>query len=190
MPPSKRGAEISKAGVSFGYVGRLVTEKGVATLLDAARLLKGRKCVFRLIIVGDGPERESLQKMALDASLHPEVSFKGFHSGSQLQELLADVTAIVVPSIWEEAAPLSALEQMMQGRLIIASDLGGLAEQIGDTGLTFEAGNSRALADLMQNIIADPGSTTKFGWRARERAMNLYSIDRMLHEYQTLLLRV
>ena len=190
MPSSKRSAEISKAGVCFGYVGRLVTEKGVATLLDAARLLKSRRCVFRLIIVGDGPERESLQKMALDASLYPEVSFKGFHSGIGLQDLLADVTAIVVPSIWEEAAPLSALEQMMQGRLIIASDLGGLAEQIGDTGLRFEAGNSRALADLMQNIVANPGSTTKFEWRARERAMNLYSIDRMLQEYQTLLRRV
>jgi glycogen(starch) synthase len=190
IPPSKRSVEISKAGFCFGYVGRLVTEKGVATLLDAARLLKSRKYVFRLIIVGDGPEREALQKMALDASLHDEVSFRGFQSGSQLQDLLADVSAIVVPSIWEEAAPLSPLEQTMQGRLIIASDLGGLTEQIGDTGLTFEAGNSAALADLMQSIIADPGSVTKFEWRARERALNLYSLDRMLQEYQTLLQRI
>lgn len=190
MVASKRSTEISKAGFCFGYVGRLVTEKGVATLLDAARLLKARKCVFRLIIVGDGPEREPLQKMAVDSSLHDEVSFKGFQSGSQLQDVLADVSAIVVPSIWEEAAPLSPLEQMMQGRLIIASDLGGLAEQIGDTGLTFEAGNSAALADLMQSVIADPGSVTKLEWRARQRALNLYSLDRMLQEYQTLLGRV
>jgi glycosyltransferase involved in cell wall biosynthesis len=188
--PSKRSAEISKAGFCFGYVGRLVTEKGVATLLNAARLLKDRKCVFRLIIVGDGPGREPLQKMAVEASLHDEVSFKGFQSGSQLQDVLADVSAIVVPSIWEEAAPLSPLEQMMQGRLIIASDLGGLTEQIGDTGLTFEAGNSAALADIMQNVIADPRSVTELEWRARQRALNLYSLDRMLQEYRTLLGRV
>jgi glycosyltransferase involved in cell wall biosynthesis len=128
--------------------------------------------------------------MAVEASLHDEVSFKGFQSGSQLQDVLADVSAIVVPSIWEEAAPLSPLEQMMQGRLIIASDLGGLTEQIGDTGLTFEAGNSAALADIMQNVIADPRSVTELEWRARQRALNLYSLDRMLQEYRTLLGRV
>ncbi len=167
-----------------------MTEKGVATLLDAARLLKTRGCRFRLIIAGDGPEREPLQKLVSSASLDEEVSFAGFQTGSQLQELLTEVSAIVVPSIWEEAAPLSPLEQMMQSRLIIASDLGGLAEQIDDAGLRFEAGNSAALADQMQSVIDDPRSVTRFECRARERALNLYSLDRMLQEYRTLLQRV
>jgi glycosyltransferase involved in cell wall biosynthesis len=189
-PRTKSTSEISRAHVCFAYVGRLVTEKGVATLLDAARLLKTRGCRFRLIIAGDGPEREPLQKLVSSASLDEEVSFAGFQTGSQLQELLTEVSAIVVPSIWEEAAPLSPLEQMMQSRLIIASDLAGLAEQIDDAGLRFEAGNSAALADQMQSVIDDPRFVTRFECRARERALNLYSLDRMLQEYRTLLQRV
>jgi glycosyltransferase involved in cell wall biosynthesis len=190
MPQMDSRSNTSKSRTCFAYVGRLVTEKGVATLLDAARLLKARRCRFHLIIVGDGPERGPLQKLVSGASLDDEVSFAGFQTGSQLQELLTDVSAIVVPSIWEEAAPLSPLEQMMQSRFIIASDLGGLAEQIDDAGLRFEAGNSAALADQMQSVIDDPRSVTRFECRARERALNLYSLDRMLQEYRTLLQRL
>jgi glycosyltransferase involved in cell wall biosynthesis len=190
MQQMKGMSETPQGRVCFAYVGRLVTEKGVATLLDAARLLKARKCQFRILIVGDGPEREPLQKMVSSASLDNEVSFEGFRTGNQLQEVLTEVSAVVVPSIWEEPAPLSPLEQMMQSRLIIGSDIGGLAEQIADTGLTFEAGNSAALADQMEKVIEDPRSITILGSRTRERALRLYSLDRMLQEYRTLLTQV
>ena len=190
LPRRKVGFEASRSLVCFAYVGRLVTEKGVATLLDAARLLKARKCRFRVKIIGDGPEREALQKLASSASLREEVSFEGFHTGSALHEALTGVSAIVMPSIWEEAGPLSPLEQMMQGRLVIGSDLGGLAEEIGDVGLRFDAGSSAALADRMQAVVEDPQSVTLLEGRARERALNLYSLDRMLQEYQTLLQRL
>jgi glycosyltransferase involved in cell wall biosynthesis len=187
MPPMEGISETSQTGICFAYVGRLVTEKGVGTLLDAAGLLKARKCRFRILIIGDGPEREPLQRMASSASLDDVVSFEGFLTGSQLQEMLTEVSVVVVPSIWEEPAPLSPLEQMMQNRLVIGSDIGGLAEQIGDAGLRFEVGNSAALADQMQRVIEDPLSITQCGYRARERALKLYSLDRMLQEYRILI---
>jgi len=96
----------------------------------------------------------------------------------------------VVPSIWEEAAGLSALEQMMQGRLIIGSNVGGLAEQIGDDGLRFAAGDSAALADQMERVIQDPACIPILGSRARDRARNIYSLERMLQEYRILLGRL
>jgi glycosyltransferase involved in cell wall biosynthesis len=185
MPPMK--AISSQTGICFAYVGRLVTEKGVGTLLDAARLLKARQCRFRVLIIGDGPEREPLQRMASSASVDDVVSFAGFLTGSQLQEMLTEVSVVVVPSIWEEPAPLSPLEQMMQNRLVIGSNIGGLAEQIGDAGLRFAVGNSAALADQMQRVIEDPLSITQFGYRSRERALKLYSLDRMLQEYRILI---
>jgi glycosyltransferase involved in cell wall biosynthesis len=187
MPPMKGISETSQTGICFAYVGRLVTEKGVGTLLDAARLLKARQCRFRVLIIGDGPEREPLQRMASSASVDDVVSFAGFLTGSQLQETLTEVSVVVVPSIWEEPAPLSPLEQMMQNRLVIGSNIGGLAEQIGDAGLRFEVGNSAALADQMQRVIEDPLSITQFGYRSRERALKLYSLDRMLQEYRILI---
>ena len=186
-PPMNGAAQNLKSDTCFAYVGRLVTEKGVATLVDAARLLKARSCRFRVLIIGDGPERERLQKMVSNAALKNEVSFEGFQTGRQLEDILRKVSAIVIPSVWEEAAGLSALEQMMESRLIIGSDSGGLAEQIGDAGLKFAPGNPAALADQMQKVIEDPRSIAVFQSRSRERALNLYSVDRMLQEYQTLL---
>jgi glycosyltransferase involved in cell wall biosynthesis len=190
IPPIKEMSEGSTATIQFAYVGRLVTEKGVATLLDAARLLKARKWQFRILIIGDGPEREALQKMVSSESLDDQVSFEGFRTGDRLQEALTGVSALVVPSIWEEPAGLSALEQMIQGRLIIGSDVGGLAEQIGDAGLRFEIGNSAALADQMEKVIKQPLSISELGRLARERALNVYSLDRMLQEYRELLQHV
>ncbi len=190
MLPMKGMSENSKAHICFSYVGRLVTEKGVATLLDAARLLKARNLRFRILIIGDGPERGRLQTLASNASLNDEVLFTGFRTGNRLQELLTEVSAVVVPSIWEDAAPLSPLEQMMQSRLIIGSDIGGLAEQIDDAGLKFEAGNAAALADQIQKVIENPHSIVDFGWRARERALRLYSLDRMVQEYRALVQQV
>ena len=172
----------------FAYVGRLVAEKGVSTLLDAARLLRARNLRCQILIIGDGPERERLQKQAADLSLCEEVSFHGFRTGKSLQQLMETVSAVVVPSIWEDAAPLSPLEQMMRGRVIIGADIGGLGEQIADTGLRFEPGNSKALADQMQKVIENPHSIVKLGLLARERALDLYSLERMLLDYRTLLL--
>lgn len=171
--------------VRFAYIGRLVSEKGVPTLVEAARLLKARNRRFCLSIIGDGPERGRLQKMVSTLSLEEEVSFRGIRTGCQLREVLTGVSALIVPSIWEEAAGLSALEQMMEGRLIIGSDTGGLAEQIGDAGLRFTAGNSTALADQMDRVIQDPACVTSLGHRARERAITLYSLERMLQGYRT-----
>jgi glycosyltransferase involved in cell wall biosynthesis len=176
--------------VCFAYIGRLVSEKGVPTLLDAARLLKERKRPFRILIVGDGPEHGRLQNMVSTFSLEEEVSFAGSRTGNLLEKVLTGVSALVVPSIWEEAAGLSALEQMMRGRLIIGSNIGGLAEQIDDDGLRFAAGDSAALADQMERVIQDPACIPVLGSRARDRAMNLYSLEHMLQEYRILLQRL
>jgi hypothetical protein len=72
---------------------------------------------------------------------------EGFETGSPLQELLRKI----LPLSWEEAAPLSPMEQMMQSILIIASDMGGPAEQIGDAGLKSHSAEPTALAHQMQN---------------------------------------
>ena len=191
VPPAESTSSgTAQDPVCFAYVGRLVAEKGVPTLVDAARLLQERKRHFRILIVGDGPERGRLQEMVSTLSLEDKVSFAGSRTGSLLEDVLTGVSALVVPSIWEEAAGLSALEQMMQGRLIIGSNSGGLAEQIGDDGLRFAAGDSAALADQMERVIQDPACVPILGSRARDRAINIYSLERMLQEYRILLDRL
>jgi glycogen synthase len=176
-----------QAPVVFAYVGRLVTEKGVPVLVRAARVLKEWGCHFQVIIIGDGPERGALQALASSLNLDDEVCFLGFQSELKLQESMNEVSVLVMPSICEDVAPFSVLEQMMQGRLVIGSKIGGLAEEVGEAGLTFEPGNATALAERMRQVIEQPHLIEIFGRQARERALACYTLQRQLIEYRELL---
>jgi len=190
MPSSQQffaAGNPGKAPMVFAYVGRLVTEKGVSVLVHAARVLKGWGCRFQVLVIGDGPERGALQALASSLNLDHEVCFLGFQSGPKLQESMDKVSALVMPSICEDVAPFSVLEQMMRERLIIGSKIGGLAEEIGDAGLTFEPGNATALAELMRQVIEQPHLTATLGKKARERALAWYTLQHQLFEYRELL---
>jgi len=176
-----------EAPIVFAYVGRLVIEKGVSVLVQAAHVLKIRGCRFQVLIIGDGPEREPLQALASSLHLDSDVRFLGFQSGPHLEQSMNTVTALVMPSICEDVAPMAVLEQMMQERLIIGSKIGGLAEEIGDAGLTFEPGNGNALAERMQQVIEQPDLAQPLGKRARQRALAFYTLQHQLNEYRELL---
>jgi glycosyltransferase involved in cell wall biosynthesis len=173
--------------IVFAYVGRLVTEKGVSVLVQAAHVLKSWGCRFQILIIGDGPERVALQTLASSLDLGPELCFLGFQRGPELEESMNKVSALVMPSICEDVAPIAVLEQMMQERLVIGAKIGGLAEEIGDTGLTFEPGNAKSLAERMKQVIEQPYLMETLGKRARERALALYTLEHQLDEYRDLL---
>lgn len=177
----------SDGPIVFAYVGRLVTEKGVSVLVEAASLLKSWGCQFQILIIGDGPERIDLQTLASSLNLGPELRFLGFQKGPKLEESMNEVSALVMPSICEDAAPMAVLEQMMQERLIIGARIGGLAEEIGDAGITFEPANANALAERMKQVIEEPNVIEILGKRARERALIHYTLQRQLDEYRELL---
>jgi glycogen(starch) synthase len=190
MPASpQRFAAVDSTNVpmAFAYIGRLVKEKGVPILVQAARILKDWGCRFQVLIIGDGPERGALQALASSLNLEEEVIFLGFQRGPELYESMNRVSALVMPSICEDVAPFSVLEQMMQERLVIGSKIGGLAEEIGDAGLVFEPGNAAALAERMRDVIQQPQLIGTLGKRARERALAWYTLQRQLTEYRELL---
>jgi len=182
-----RAADPGQAPIVFAYVGRLVTEKGVSVLVQAARVLKSWGCYFQVLVIGDGPERGALQALASSLNLDNEVCFHGFQQGPKLQESMNKVSALVMPSICEDVAPFSVLEQMMREKLIIGSKIGGLAEEVGDAGLMFEPGNATALAELMRQVIQQPHLIETLGKRARDRALACYTLQHQLNEYRELL---
>jgi glycosyltransferase involved in cell wall biosynthesis len=166
-------------------VGRLVPEKGVDVLLRAAaQLARGRK--FRLKIIGDGPEREKLKGLVNELNLLHVVEFFGWVQEPDLSAVIEDCAGVIMPSICEEAAPLSAVEQMMRGKLIIASDIGGLSEMVGATGLKFPAGNALALARCMELAIDDLELRRLLSSAAHLRARQLFSADRMVTDHLAL----
>jgi glycosyltransferase involved in cell wall biosynthesis len=138
---------------------------------------------FRLKIIGDGPERAKLENMADSLGLGGRVSFLGSLIGEPLVGELTAAAAIVMPSVWEETAGLSAIEQMMRGGAVIASDIGGLGEVVGEAGLKFAAGDVDGLASCLRRLLDNPGLVKILGDKARNRARELFSQERMVQEH-------
>jgi glycosyltransferase involved in cell wall biosynthesis len=173
--------------IEFAYVGRLTEEKGLPLLLQAAADLGREQMPFRLAFIGDGLMRSRLEDEIKTLGISPGiVEITGFLEGERFRERLSRVDVVVMPSIWEETAGLSAMEQMMRGRAVIAADVGGLGEVVGDGGLTFTVGEASRLADLMRKLIGDPRLVAEVGRRGRSRALRLFGFDRMITDHLAL----
>jgi glycosyltransferase involved in cell wall biosynthesis len=126
------------------YVGRLSPEKGVATLLAAWR--KSRPSL-PLVIVGEGPERKSLEAETSERELS-NVEFRGWLPADQTLEAVKNAAFLVVPSLWYEGFPMIIAEAFACGTPVICSRLGALEEIVSDqhTGLHFVPGDVDDLA--------------------------------------------
>jgi glycosyltransferase involved in cell wall biosynthesis len=158
-----------------GYVlfaGRVSTEKGVGTLLDAAAISRA----IKVVVAGEGPELEAFKRRAARLGLS-NVRFAGYVKGDSLERLLAGARCVVVPSLSYENLPLSILEAFARGKPVVAADSGGIAELVknGETGFIFEPGVAASLADALEHVSSDAGARTEMGHRARERIAAEYS---------------
>jgi len=138
----------------FVYCGRLSREKGVALLIGAfARALYAVPDA-QLRIVGDGPERATLEDLVETLDVGDSVAFAGRVTRHGVEAELAEAWALVAPSIWAEPFGLIALEAAVHGVPVIASATGGLAELVEDkiSGLLFPNGNERALSECISAI--------------------------------------
>ena len=172
------------ARLCFAYVGRFVTEKGIPILLQAAAILRNEAREFEVRLIGDGPLRPELEALITQNGLASCVRITGYLTGARLAEALRDVRVVVMPSVWEETAGLAAMEQMMRGRLVIASKIGGLAEVVDEAGLTFPAGDAQALADCMLKVLQDPSIIESIGRTARDRALRFFRRERMIDAHE------
>jgi glycosyltransferase involved in cell wall biosynthesis len=170
----------------FAYVGRLVIEKGVPVLLGASKRLFEEGYRFQLKIVGDGPQRAELETMVRDFGLDAYTSFLGTVPVERVSQTLGTAQVVVMPSVWEDVAPLVAIEQMMQGRLVIASDIGGLGETVDGAGLKFPPGDEAKLAEHMRWILEDPSRARELGLEAAKIASKRYTLSRMVDEHMNL----
>lgn len=128
------------------YFGRLSEEKGIEDLIRASKM-----CGTDLQIIGSGPIKEKLTKLAKSASGEGRTTFLGQIDGPALLDQIAKAGAVVIPSRWYENMPLALLEALALGKIVIASRIGGLPEVVknGQNGFLFEPGN---VADLGAKI--------------------------------------
>jgi glycogen(starch) synthase len=174
----------------FAFVGRLVTTKGVRVLLEAAQQLKAKGLEFKVKIAGQGPDRYLLEDFSRQLGLQNCVDFLGYVPPKDLSEILSKASAVVMPSLAGEVFGLSAAENMSNGKLVIASDLGSLSEVIGDSGMTFPAGDSVALGHRMEEVIENPDTIRKLGRAAHERIAEGFALENMIRDHYVLYRRL
>jgi len=165
------------------FQGRLVTTKGVGVLFEAARALIAQNRAFELLIIGDGPERASLERLSQEPPLAGRVQFAGRLGGEQLDSELAHASVVVVPSLGGEVFGLVVAENMLRGLPVISSDLGAFVEVLGAGGLAFRTGDAAALAKVLAQILDDPALAARLGQSARQRALEFCDFRRMLEAH-------
>ena len=168
---------------TFAFIGRLVTCKGVRILLEASRILSQRNFHFRVRIIGDGPDRVVLERLVRDFRLQDIFLFLGYVSSENLEANLADTCAIVMPSLAGEVFGLVAAENMLRGRLVIASDIGAFCEVLGAAGLTFTTGDAASLADCMQRVLESPRLAEELGEKARKQILENFRESAMVQSH-------
>jgi glycosyltransferase involved in cell wall biosynthesis len=143
------------------FLGRLVAEKGVDILLQAMNRLNSRGDVPSLTIIGTGPERAPLERLADQLGLGGRVTFVGAKEGEELAQLLQTHKILVVPSRYDEPFGVVALEGIACGCIVIGSSGGGLPEAIGPCGMTFRNGDAAALAESLKRLLQNPGERAR-----------------------------
>lgn len=183
----RSAAPVSQAPFDFVYLGRMVSEKGVDTLIRAFAMLATQSPTrARLLLIGDGDRMAQMQDLARSLGVQGDVHFAGRQSGQALVDWVGQGAVGIVPSAWQEPMGGVAIELMAAGRGLIVSQQGGLAECAGDAGLLFPNGDAQALARRMQEFLADPQLRHVLGQRALQRA-ELFTPARFVDQYVELM---
>lgn len=138
------------------FVGRLVSDKGCDLALEALAHLHRAGHAECLTIVGQGPEREALQRQAAQLGVDDHVSFAGTQPPEQVAELLNRHRVMLIPSRWAEPFGLVALEGIACGCSVVASDGGGLPDAVGPCGRLFRGGDAVDLSQALLRVLETP----------------------------------
>jgi len=156
----------------FVYVGRLSEEKGLLTLIEAARSLDRGT----LVVVGDGPLRPVLERLVERDHL-TRVRIVGPLHGQALVDILRKARFSVIPSEWYENCPMACLESFACGTPVVGARIGGIPELVddGETGLLFTPFSTDDLRAKLQYMLDHEADATRMGRLARAKAERHYS---------------
>jgi PEP-CTERM/exosortase A-associated glycosyltransferase len=143
----------------LGFIGSFYAYEGLSLLLDALPRMVAEQPDIRVLLVGGGQEEQNLKSQAQDLGVADKVIFTGRVAHGEVQHYYDLVDVLVYPRLsmrlTDLVTPLKPLEAMAQGRLVVASDVGGHRELIrdGETGCLFRAGDARHLAATVLQVL-------------------------------------
>ncbi len=177
MPSEKPSMEKQDRAFVIGYAGGLVAEKGIDLLLQACAGLPDVK--WRLVIVGDGPERARLKVLAGELSISDQVEFLGYRPSTQMPDTYRAFDVLVLPSVsrpnWVEQFGRVLIEAMSCGTPVIGSSSGEIPNVLGDAGLIFPEGDVTALRMALDRLMGSLSLRVDLATRGRQRVLDAFT---------------
>jgi glycosyltransferase involved in cell wall biosynthesis len=166
------------------FVGRLVSDKGIDTLIKSLALIKIENDLkLNLSIIGEGPELYNLKKLVLDLNLSLQIKFLGSIINSALANEINEHKIMVVPSKWKEPFGLVALEGLACGCKMVVSRYGGLVEATGTFAHEFVNGTVESLA----NAILTSNYTRSISNLQLEQHLIMHNQKNIANQYLSLI---
>lgn len=162
------------------FLGRLWREKGIDDLLAAAARIAPGIPELRLVCAGDG-DVGRVGAAARSLGLADRIELPGWLDGDPKAAALREAAVFVLPS-YAEGLPMGVLEAMAQGVPVVATDVGGVREALGEAGLLVPAGDVAGLAEALAALLQDPARAARLGRAGRERAQALFSPEQVRAE--------
>jgi glycosyltransferase involved in cell wall biosynthesis len=191
LSPSQDDASVGKmlnrSGPVIGAIARLHREKGIDLLIRSFYHLAKNYPEATLMIIGDGPERQNLEKLCESLGPKKKIVFTGFQPDPHRYFCLFDIFALASRT---EAMPITLMQAMAWGLPVVATRVGGVSELIedGEEGLLVPAEDEFLLTRSMSLILKDGELGKMLGANAQARALREFSLDKMIRAYKDLYL--
>jgi glycosyltransferase involved in cell wall biosynthesis len=191
LTPNATPHQTDPSRVTIGFVGTLKPWHGLDTLIDALSLIAAERSHVRLLVVGDGPERDRLDERVRTLGLEDSLHFTGPVDSDQIPGWLTSMDIAVAPYPDIDGfyfSPLKLFEYMAAGCACVTTRVGDLSGLIdhGHTGLLCPPDDTKALAETITRLVDDAALRAELGARARQRAVQDHEwsavLDRILSE--------
>jgi glycosyltransferase involved in cell wall biosynthesis len=184
-PPDLVGLGLSPGRRAITFVGRLDEQKGIEWLIEQAPRLLAKLPIHELLVIGTGPLEAALRAKVERLGLAARVHLTGWRN--DVPAILAASDLIVAPSLWEGMSNV-VLEAMAAGRPVVAFDVQGMSDAIGDarSRQIVSVSDRTGFIDRVAEIAAHEGLRTALGRQNHARAAEQFGVDRMVARYEQL----
>jgi len=185
----RRELGLSPRSIVIGALGNLRPEKDLETFLLAARGILDAIPSAEFLVIGDGPARDNLERLASDLRISESVHFLG--ERSDVSDLLAALDILVMTS-YTESFPNAILEAMAMGKPVVATNVGGIPELVeeGQTGFLVSPRDPEAIADRVLSLSRDSARRQQMGRAARARVESNFTVQAVIARLEGIYVRL
>jgi glycosyltransferase involved in cell wall biosynthesis len=182
---TRRTLGIGRDRFTVGWIGRMTAVKRTDDVLVAFKRLRESGVDACLCMVGDGPDRDRVERRAHELGVMRDCLFLGYQE--DVARFHAAFDAFVLPSS-NEGTPVTAIEALAAGRPVVATRVGGVPDIVrdGEDGFLVEAGATDELAERLAQLAHDPGLRARMGEAARARVLPRYDVGRLIDDVDRL----